>query len=40
MCAARVDSHEESINMGLCTDYRGQLEASMQDELCDAGFYA
>ena len=26
--------------MGLCTDYRGQLEASMQDELCDAGFYA
>lgn len=26
--------------MGLCADYRGQLEESLQDELCDAGFYA
>lgn len=26
--------------MGLCTDYRKQLEDSLQDELCDAGFYA
>lgn len=26
--------------LGLCADYRGQLEPSMQDERCDAGFYA
>ena len=26
--------------MGMCADYRSQLEASMQDEICDAGFYA
>ncbi|MDD3334444.1 MAG: ferritin-like domain-containing protein [Eubacteriales bacterium] len=26
--------------MSLCTNYRNQLEESVQDELCDAGFYA
>ena len=26
--------------MNFCTDYRRQLEESMQDEICDAGFYA
>ena len=26
--------------MSLCTDYRRQLEESLQDEICDAGFYA
>jgi rubrerythrin len=25
---------------GMCADYRGQLEESILDELCDAGFYA
>ena len=27
-------------DVALCNNYRGQLEASIQDELCDAGFYA
>lgn len=26
--------------MNMCANYRRQLEESMQDELCDAGFYA
>ena len=26
--------------MSMCTNYRRQLEESLQDELCDAGFYA
>ena len=26
--------------MSMCTNYRHQLEESLQDELCDAGFYA
>lgn len=26
--------------MSLCNDYRRQLEGAMQDEICDAGFYA
>lgn len=26
--------------MDLCMDYRKQIEDSLQDELCDAGFYA
>ena len=26
--------------MNLCENYRGQLEESLQDELCDGGFYA
>ena len=26
--------------MELCKNYRAQLEESLQDELCDAGFYA
>lgn len=26
--------------MNLCTNYRIQLEESLQDEICDAGFYA
>ena len=25
---------------GMCADYKGQLEESILDELCDAGFYA
>ncbi len=28
------------MSTNLCDDYRGQLEASIQDEICDAGFYA
>lgn len=28
------------MNNGMCADYRSQLEESLQDELCDAGFYA
>ena len=27
-------------NTSMCANYRGQLEASILDELCDAGFYA
>ena len=26
--------------MSLCADYRRQLEESLQDEICDTGFYA
>ena len=26
--------------MSICTNYRHQLEESLQDEICDAGFYA
>jgi rubrerythrin len=28
------------VNANLCANYREQLEASMQDEICDAGYYA
>ena len=30
----------ETIKMSQCQDYRRQLEESLQDEICDAGFYA
>lgn len=28
------------MELSLCTNYRQQLEESLQDEICDAGFYA
>ena len=28
------------MELSLCTNYRQQLEESLQDETCDAGFYA
>lgn len=45
----QVDQEDESMKNSnqnrccqnpMCRDYRGQLEESIQDELCDAGFYA